>query len=124
MTFVDIGRGDGPIEYVTIGGYGTVFSTYAVGSDLSVQSSTLDNGPAMTFSATNNYGMPNPSYTLPTALSAQESAAGFRVHFENTASFDFVVGTQSGSGCCEVRVKRRKTAAEKKIAALSFTVSF
>ena len=42
MTFVDIGRGDGPIEYVTIGGYGTVFSTYAVGSDLSVQSSQMD----------------------------------------------------------------------------------
>lgn len=49
LTFVDVGRGDGPIEYVTIGGFGNLFSTYALGADLAVESATLYSGAAKRF---------------------------------------------------------------------------
>ena len=49
MTFVDIGRGDGPTEYVTIADYGNSFASYVKGGDLQVQNSQLSGTAAKTF---------------------------------------------------------------------------
>lgn len=59
----DIGRGDGPIEYVTIGGYGRLFSSYALGSDLAVQDRAIGGEAAKMFHATNNHGTRAPPPT-------------------------------------------------------------
>ena len=108
LTFVDIGRGDGPIEYLTIGGFGsagssgTIFSSYALGRDLRVNTGlSLWGQPALRFRASTNKGMPNPHYVKPMDLSDRQKAASVRVHFENTASLDFVFGTLSTKGCCQ-----------------------
>ena len=103
FSFVDIGRGDGPIEFVTIGGYGSegIYSHYAAGSELQVQNTRLGRQPAKMFRAGTNKGMPNPIYTKPTELSTKQSDASFRVIFENTASFDLEFGTLYDKGCCQ-----------------------
>jgi hypothetical protein len=119
LTFVDLGRGDGPIEYLTIGGYGsagspgTIFSSYALGTEVRVDSAepsgeslTLWGKPALGFRATSK-GPPNPTETTPIELNTRQKAASVRVHFENTASFDFTFGTKysnanGGTNCCQM----------------------
>jgi len=44
--------------------------------------------------------MPNPTNILPMELSDEQRDAGFMIHFVNTASFDFIIGTLRGAGCC------------------------
>jgi hypothetical protein len=46
-------------------------------------------------------GPPNPENTHPVDLSTKQKSAAVRVHFENTASFDFVFGTLKEKGCCQ-----------------------
>ena len=119
LTFVDLARGDGPIEYLTIGGYGsagspgTIFSSYALGTEVRVDSAepsgeslTLWGKPALGFRATSK-GPPNPTETTPIELNTRQKAASVRVHFENTASFDFTFGTKydnvnGGTDCCQM----------------------
>ena len=59
LTFVDLGRGDGPIEYLTVGGYGsaggqgTIFSSYVLGAEVRLDSGlSLWGRPALRFRAT------------------------------------------------------------------------
>jgi len=103
FSFVDIGRGNGPIEYVTIGGYGDggIFNHYALGAELRVEDSNLDGKPAKMFRAGTNTGMPNPENTKPTELNKEQYDASFQVIFQNTASFDLVFGTLYDKGCCQ-----------------------
>ena len=82
------------------------FSSYALGRDLQAVPATIPGtagtpGTAMRFRAGTNTGMPNPLVTQPVALNARQRAAGVRVHFTNTATFEFVFGTLSSTGCCQ-----------------------
>ena len=108
LTFTDIGRGDGPIEYLTVAGYGapggadTTFATYALGADLRVESGiSLWQRPALRFRPSTNKGMPNPHFVSPMKLSADQRAASVRIHFENTGHVDLVWGTLYQTGCCQ-----------------------
>ena len=107
LTFVDLGRGDGPIEYLTVGGYGsaggqgTIFSSYVLGAEVRLDSGlSLWGRPALRFRATSR-NPPNPVKIRPMELSTDQKKASVRVHFENTASFDFVFGTLYQKGCCQ-----------------------
>ena len=107
LTFVDLGRGDGPIEYLTVGGYGsaggqgTIFSSYVLGAEVRLDSGlSLWGRPALRFRATSR-NPPNPVKIRPMELSTDQKKASVRVHFENTASFDFVFGTLYQRGCCQ-----------------------
>jgi hypothetical protein len=101
MSFIDVGAATGAVEYVDIGGYGTVFSSYTAGSAMLVESRTLYGLPARRFRAATGTNLPDPLSVLPTQLSAQQANSAFRLTFTNTASFDAVFGTLRRRGCCQ-----------------------
>ena len=49
ISFLDVGRGDGPTEFVTVGGYGTRYTSWAVGRGLRVVDMKLGGHAAKRF---------------------------------------------------------------------------